>query len=154
MFMSWRNLTAIQMSLTISAASEESSLIKYKRQSWFLTTSLVKRSPLLYPVEEFPSLHAEIIRELSPAVKRDERSDLSSRHSPFHHNQETLLPIVGVLIYVLDVDNVATSARPPVKLYLSPRILRKRFLFELEINSSDLLFGLSFNTFKAHFSPL
>ena len=38
----------------------------------------------------------------------------------FHHDQETLLAVVCVLVDVLDVDDVFTATRFPVKVYLSP----------------------------------
>ena len=41
----------------------------------------------------------------------------------FHHDQETLLAVVCVLVDVLDVDDVFTATRFPVKVYLSPGLV-------------------------------
>ena len=81
-------------------------------------------------------------------------SIILSSNSPFHHNQETLLAIVGVFIDILYVDNVATATGSPVEFYFSPEIISKRFpVIQSSSMFSDLLLTLSFNTFKAHFSP-
>ena len=80
-------------------------------------------------------------------------SIILSSNSPFHHNQETLLAIVGVFIDILYVDNVATATGSPVELYFSPEISKRFLVIQSSSMFSDLLLTLSFNTFKAHFSP-
>ena len=120
----------------------------YDAQYFILFKSILK-------VWYFWCLHGAFqIDEVVRRLFKMKSSIILSSNSPFHHNQETLLAIVGVFIDILYVDNVATATGSPVELYFSPEIISKRFLvIQSSSMFSDLLLTLSFNTFKAHFSP-